>query len=147
MVSHGIGKTTSSAAHSRLASLALCVLLMGVGTADAASSDRSDSSIEPKTAIKDGSAVRKIVGLELRGEGSMRSFEIVSDGPVIWTSYRDGRGRLVVELPNTKPTQDVLELDLFDDLIRSAIFDVVAVGQRPMSRLEDATVVSGCVAE
>ena len=135
MVSHGIRETTSSAAHWRLASLALCVLLLDVGSAGAASSVNSNSSIGVKPAATDISAVRKIIGLDLRTEGSIRSFAIVSDGPVIWTSYRDGRGRLVVELPNSEPTQDVIALDLNDDLVRSATFNVLDAGQSPMSRL------------
>ena len=135
MVSHGIGKSTSSAAHWRLASLALCVLLMDVGTAGAASSARSNSSIDVQPASSAVADVRKIVWLALRREGSLRSLEIVGDGPLVWTSYRDRRGRLIVELPNSKPTQAVLALDLFDDLVRSAVLDVVATGRRPMSRL------------
>jgi len=135
MVSHGIGKSTSSTAHWRLASLALCVLLMDVGTAGAASSARSNSSIDAKPASSGVADVRKIVWLALRREGSLRSLEIVGDGPLVWTSYRDGRGRLIVELPNSKPTQAVLALDLFDDLVRSAVLNVVATGRRPMSRL------------
>ena len=116
--------------------MALCVLLMDFGTAGAASSARSNSSIDVKPASGDVADVRKIVWFALRREGSLRSLEIVGDGALIWTSYRDGRGRLIVELPNSRPTQAVLALDLFDDdLVRSAVFDVVAAGQRPMSRL------------
>ncbi|MCP4200327.1 MAG: type IV pilus secretin PilQ [bacterium] len=136
MVSHGIGNKNASAAKRRLAPLALlCVLLMSFGITGAAHTAPADSSVEATPAVSDVSAVRRIVGLELRRQGALRSFEVVTDGPVIWTSFRDGHGRLVVELPNSNPAKDVLALDLSDDLVRSAAFEVVAAGQRPMSRL------------
>lgn len=135
MVSHGIRKNTASAALGRLVAQAFGILLMGSAVAGVAQSAPAATSSEARPMARDVTSVRQIVGLDLRREGVMRSFEISSDGPVIWTSYRDGRGRLVVELPNSEPTADVLALDLFDDLIKSAVFEVVSAGQRPMSRL------------
>ena len=36
--------------------------------------------------------------------------EVASDGALVWTTYREADGRLVIELPNSTPAESVVDL-------------------------------------
>ena len=56
-------------------------------------------------------------------------------GPLVWTSYRDPDGNLVIELPNSLPAPGLADLDLSQGLIESARVEVQDGGDRPLTRL------------
>ncbi|MDH3684078.1 MAG: type IV pilus secretin PilQ, partial [Acidimicrobiia bacterium] len=60
---------------------------------------------------------------------------VASSGPMIWTSYRDIEGNLIIELPNSKPSAEVASLELEDKLVASAHVQVEESGDRPLTRL------------
>ncbi|MFN7941710.1 MAG: type IV pilus secretin PilQ [Thermoanaerobaculia bacterium] len=59
---------------------------------------------------------------------------LAATSPLVWTSYRDADGDLVVELPNARPDDAVHDLALPDGLVES-VRVTVEQGDRPLTRL------------
>ena len=61
--------------------------------------------------------------------------EVASDGSLVWTTYRDADGRLVIELPNSTPAESVIDLWPEEGLLESVEVATVNGGDRPLTRL------------
>jgi type IV pilus assembly protein PilQ len=60
---------------------------------------------------------------------------VATSGPLVWTSYRDADGNLVVELPNSLPVATIAGLDLQQGMVESARLLVEDNADRPLTRL------------
>jgi type IV pilus assembly protein PilQ len=77
--------------------------------------------------------------LELR-EGAPEVFvDLEASAPLVWTSYRNPEGKVVVELPNAVPSPRVQDISPEDGLVSSVKVQRESEGSRPMTRLVIAT--------
>jgi len=65
--------------------------------------------------------------------------EIVSDSTLVWTTYRDGNGDLVVELPNARPGYGVVNRLYSEGLVAGVRVASAGVPSRPLTRLVIST--------
>jgi type IV pilus assembly protein PilQ len=61
--------------------------------------------------------------------------ELVADSALVWTTYRDADGALVIELPNTRPLADVRAENPPAGLVSSVAVAVDETSGRPLTRL------------
>jgi type IV pilus assembly protein PilQ len=84
-------------------------------------------------------APTEIRTLELR-EGAPEVFvDLEASAPLVWTSYRNPEGKVVVELPNAVPAPRVQDVNPEDGLVSSVKVQRDSEGSRPMTRLVIAT--------
>lgn len=81
----------------------------------------------------------EIQSLELRAGEPEVHLEVAADAPLMWTSFRDPEGRLIIELPNTVTGGGVA--DLFPDagLVSAIRVETPTRDGGPMTRLVVAT--------
>ncbi|MEM7583916.1 MAG: type IV pilus secretin PilQ [Acidobacteriota bacterium] len=77
----------------------------------------------------------EIRSLDLKGSRGLESVELMADRPLVWTSFRDSAGDLVIELPNSVPAQTVRSLESPEGLIAAVDIERVDDASRPMTRL------------
>jgi type IV pilus assembly protein PilQ len=81
----------------------------------------------------------EIRALDLR-EGAPEVFvDLEASAPLVWTSFRNPEGRVVIELPNAVPAAKVQDVTPDDGLIASVKVQRETEGLRPMTRLVIAT--------
>ena len=86
-------------------------------------------------AVKATAATAEIRSLDLR-EGAPEVFvEVEASAPLVWTSFRNADGKVVVELPNALPAATVAGLRPEDGLVSSLAVEKEDQGSRPMTRL------------
>ncbi len=61
--------------------------------------------------------------------------ELVADSALVWTTYRDADGALVIELPNTRPLESVHAANPPAGLVSSVAVAVDETSDRPLTRL------------
>jgi len=81
----------------------------------------------------------EIQHLDVYDESPGARIEIRSDLPLVWTSYRDAEGNLVIDLPNTEATADLSDRTFDDGLVASVRVSSAGVPSRPLTRLVVAT--------
>ncbi|MEA2603929.1 MAG: type pilus assembly protein PilQ [Acidobacteriota bacterium] len=85
------------------------------------------------------SSTAEIRSLDLR-EGAPEVFiDLEASAPLVWTSFRNAEGRVIVELPNAVPRAGLADLSPADGLISSLAIQKSEEGSRPMTRLVIAT--------
>jgi type IV pilus assembly protein PilQ len=93
---------------------------------------------ETKAASPQGAAA-EIRSLDLR-EGAPEVFiDLDASAPLVWTSFRNAEGKVIVELPNTVPRASLADLSPADGLVSSLAIQKSDEGSRPMTRLVIAT--------
>src|SRR3954466_2453070 len=81
----------------------------------------------------------EIRSLDLR-EGAPDVFvDLEASAPLVWTSFRNADGRVVVELPNAVPGPKVVDLAPEEGLVSSLTVQKSEEGSRPLTRLVIAT--------
>ncbi|HXO42824.1 MAG TPA: AMIN domain-containing protein, partial [Thermoanaerobaculia bacterium] len=101
-------------------------------TAQAAPAADAKASVSP-------AAVTEIRALELR-EGAPDVFvDLEASAPLVWTSFRNPEGKVVVELPNAVPSPRVQDVNPDDGLVSSVKVQRETEGSRPMTRLTIST--------
>src|SRR6185295_10779768 len=96
-----------------------------------------EAAAEPKAAAS--SAPAEIRSLDLR-EGAPEAFvDLEASAPLVWTSFRNAEGRIVVELPNAVPGSRLTDLAPEEGLISSLDIQSSEEGSRPLTRLVIAT--------
>jgi type IV pilus assembly protein PilQ len=86
-----------------------------------------------------GVAVAEIRALDLR-EGAPEVFvDLESSAPLVWTSFRNADGKVVVELPNSAAREGLADLSPEDGLVSALQVQRNPEGSRPMTRLVIAT--------
>ena len=61
--------------------------------------------------------------------------DLQASGPLVWTSYRDAAGRLVIELPNTRPAPGVGDWSSPSGLLARLAVELDTSSDRPLTRL------------
>ncbi len=85
------------------------------------------------------SSPAEIRTLDLR-EGAPEVFiDLEASAPLVWTSFRNAEGRVIVELPNAVPRASLADLSPTDGLVSSLAIQKSDEGSRPMTRLVIAT--------
>src|SRR4051812_34197446 len=85
------------------------------------------------------SSPAEIRTLDLR-EGAPEVFiDLEASAPLVWTSFRNAEGRVIVELPNAVPRASLADLSPADGLVSSLAIQKSDEGSRPMTRLVIAT--------
>ncbi len=73
--------------------------------------------------------------MEVR-EGAPETFlELGASAPLVWTSFRNADGQVVLELPNSKPGPDLADLAPSSGLVSSVRIERDSQGTRPLMRL------------
>jgi type IV pilus assembly protein PilQ len=81
------------------------------------------------------SASTEIRSLDIR-EGAPEVYvDLEASGPLVWTSFRNTDGQVVVELPNALPSAGLADLAPADGLVSSLKVERNEEGSRPMTRL------------
>jgi type IV pilus assembly protein PilQ len=95
-------------------------------------------SVTP-TETKAATPPTEIRALDLR-EGAPETFvDLEASAPLVWTSYRNSEGRVVVELPNALPGAGVADLSPAEGLVAALTVEKNQEGTRPLTRLVIAT--------
>ena len=81
----------------------------------------------------------EVTAIELREGAPGARVEITSSEPLVWTSFRDAQGRVVVELPNAVPAAGVGDLEPADGLVERIGVSAEQQGRRPLTRLVIST--------
>jgi type IV pilus secretin PilQ/predicted competence protein len=127
-----------------IASAAMVMVAVGVGctaskparVVEAAPAASREAPAETKAA---SSAPAEIRSLDLR-EGAPEAFvDLEASAPLVWTSFRNAEGRVVVELPNAVPGARLTDLAPAEGLVSSLAIQKSEEGTRPMTRLVIAT--------
>jgi len=85
------------------------------------------------------SAPAEIRSLDLREGAPEALVDLEASAPLVWTSFRNAEGRVVVELPNAVPGPRLTDLAPEEGLISSLSIQKSEEGSRPMTRLVIAT--------
>src|SRR5436305_5610396 len=100
-----------------------------------AAADPAHGAASAKAAV----APAEIRSLDLR-EGAPEVFlDIEASVPLVWTSFRNAQGQVVVELPNAVPGARVADLAPKEGLIASIKVERQSDGSRPLTRLVVST--------
>jgi type IV pilus assembly protein PilQ len=102
----------------------------GAAAPVSASTQASISSIPP---------IAQIATLEVYEAAPGAWVEVGSNGPLIWTTYRDSQGNLVVELPNARPDAALVNRAYPVGLVASIRIATAGTDARPLTRLVIAT--------
>lgn len=112
----------------------LTALWLGCALASVASAARPGAQPAADSGVLSRDPL-KIRSLDLR-EGAPGLFlDVMATGPVVWTSFRDADGRLIVELPNTEPAQGVTGLNPAEGLVAAVGLERDVRANRPVTRL------------
>lgn len=130
----------SDAWQRRSAALAIASLVLGFACtsskpAKVVEAAPAEASKPAAADARPASAAAEIRSLELR-EGAPEVFvDLESSAPLVWTSFRNAEGQVVVELPNALPGAAVSDLSPADGLVASLQVQRAQEGSRPLTRL------------
>ncbi len=123
---------------------AVCAVTSSAYVAEAAPApsraDAAGSAVtRPKTESKSAQSSTEIRSLDLR-EGAPDIFvDLEASAPLVWTSFRNADGHVVVELPNSVPGPRLADLSPGEGLVSSVAVQKSQEGSRPLTRLVIAT--------
>jgi type IV pilus assembly protein PilQ len=96
----------------------------------------SEAPAEAKTAAP---APAEIRSLDLREGAPGIYIDLEASAPLVWTSFRNADGKVVIELPNAVPKAGLADLTPEEGLIASLKIENATEGSRPMTRLVVST--------
>lgn len=100
----------------------------------------ADPAARPAPAeAKAAQAPVEIRSMDLREGAPEVIVDLEASAPMVWTSFRNAEGRVVVELPNAIPGTGVADLAPEEGLISSLTVQKSEEGSRPLTRLVIAT--------
>ena len=112
-------------------------LQLGCASSGGRQSAKGAASTQPDGAVS-SSQVRKpaeIRSLELETEAGVETVKLVADRPLVWTSFRDPQGDLVIELPNSIPGVSVQSIERRRGLVAAVKVELIDDAARPLTRL------------
>jgi type IV pilus assembly protein PilQ len=127
-----------------VASVAVLAVAIGAGCAsskparvvEAKPAAASEAPAEAKTAAP---APAEIRSLDLREGAPGVYIDLEASAPLVWTSFRNADGKVVIELPNAVPKAGLADLAPEEGLIASLKIENATEGSRPMTRLVVST--------
>lgn len=129
------GTRTSRRTLGILLALALPLLQWGCSSAPAEKAQTGGDSPAAGSAATPARQAAQISAIGLADEGSTAAIEVKADRSLVWTSFRNADGDLVVELPNSEPAAGVGEPAATGGLVSTLSVERVADGGRPLTRL------------
>ena len=119
--------------------LGIAVFVGGCASSSTSPSAEESATLESTTfEVADETAVSlRSLDLEEAASGSLLALR--GDGPLVWTSYRDGDGVLVIELPNTIVDPSVTSFTVREGLVSEVDVMAEADAGRPLTRLRVST--------
>lgn len=134
------------------AGLVLLLALAGLGLGTGCRSSRpvpaepmppegaaAEPAAEPEAPAEALPEALEVTGIEIREGAPGARVEITSSEPLVWTSFRDAEGHVVVELPNAVPGPGVGDLEPEDGLVERITVSEEQPARRPLTRLVIAT--------
>ncbi|MES1241608.1 MAG: type IV pilus secretin PilQ [Acidobacteriota bacterium] len=124
-----------------VASVALIALSAGIGCTSSkpARVVEATPAAQEAPATTRAAAVAEIRTLDLREGAPEVLVDLESSAPLVWTSFRNAEGKVVVELPNSTPKEGLADLSPEDGLVSSLLVQRNEEGTRPLTRLVIAT--------
>jgi type IV pilus assembly protein PilQ len=127
-----------------IASVALLAVAAGAGCtsskpARVVEATPAATSAAPAEAKTSAPAPAEIRSLDLREGAPEVYIDLEASAPLVWTSFRNADGKVVVELPNAVPRPGLAGLNPEDGLVASLKVENGTEGSRPMTRLVIAT--------
>ncbi|HKI85364.1 MAG TPA: AMIN domain-containing protein, partial [Thermoanaerobaculia bacterium] len=125
-----------------LAVLAWALLLAACSSAPPPKTSAQAAPSETEATVAATPAAQKateIRSLELREGAPGMILDIKADAPLVWTTYRNADGNLVVELPNTEPAKSVSDLSPEEGLVKAVSVAQQETDQGPLTQLVIAT--------
>lgn len=120
-----------------LTAVALTVLVGGCSSAKRQSAGSPAAApAPPPSGVVSSARVRQpaaIEALEVSDDG--RLLELKADRPLVWTSFRDAEGALVIELPNSVPQPEVGDVQRTSGLVTAVDVELLEDADRPLTRL------------
>ena len=116
--------------------LVLALLIFQLGCSS--SGEREATTVAEPAPVGAATQVRtpaEIGTMDLIDDGDRASIELRADRPLVWTSFRNAEGDLVVELPNSMPIDSVTGVDSPSGLVRQVDVERLDDAQRPLTRL------------
>ncbi len=95
----------------------------------------SPATLTTPAATAAASGPLEIQAVELYDEAPGMQLEVSTSGELVWTSYRDASGNLVVELPNTMPVARLADVSLAQGMVESAHLEVRDENDGPLTQL------------
>jgi type IV pilus assembly protein PilQ len=122
---------------------ALCALPVLAALAGCTSSSKPARVVEAKPAAaeapaaetKTAPAAAEIRAMDLREGAPEVYLDLEASAPLVWTSFRNSEGKVVVELPNALPAAKLHDLAPEEGLVASVKVERATEGSRPMTRL------------
>lgn len=117
--------------------LVVALLLLQWGCSSANSERVETGSEVPATtaAATPARQAAQISSIGLQDQGGSAAIEVKADRSLVWTSFRNADGDLVVELPNSEPAADIGQVEPTGGLVSALEVERVADGGRPLTRL------------
>ncbi len=115
--------------------MVLAATLIWSGCAAAASESVARSSEPVPPAAAPASTPATISRLAVVEGAPGTRIELTADSSLVWNSYRDADGALVIELPNARPAAEVRAQNPPTGLVSSVAVSVDETGGRPLTRL------------
>jgi len=116
----------------------VALLAVGCGSApgpSAAQRPAADGASAPAVAAKNEAKVAaRLQEISVREGAPGMQVDLRTDQPVVWTSYRDGLGALVIELPDTLPAEGLGNVP-GEGLLAGIEVVAETAGERPLTRL------------
>ena len=129
---------TLKRAHWQLTAAVAAILVLQLGCASSGGRGApSPASSQPEGAVS-STQVRmpaEILSLELEAERGAESVKLTADRPLVWTSFRNNDGDLVIELPNSVPASSVRSVERDQGLVAAVDVEKVDDAARPLTRL------------
>ncbi|HYG64054.1 MAG TPA: AMIN domain-containing protein, partial [Thermoanaerobaculia bacterium] len=95
----------------------------------------TEAASTASAAARTAPAATEIRSLDLREGAPEVYIDLEANGPLVWTSYRNADGRVIVELPNAVPADAVADLAPEEGLVSSLKVERAEEGSRPLTRL------------
>ena len=121
-----------------LTALAAAALALQIGCSSTGQPrPQSSEAAQPESAVSTAQVRQpaEIRSLELESGPGSQSVELRASRPLVWTSFRDAAGDLVIELPNSVPAATVRSLDADEGLIAAVDIERIDDAARPLTRL------------
>lgn len=142
-----VQRTRSALGWRWIAAIAAIVLIspvIGACSSAGGSPPESGASASGTAARVDGFAMATpppvtIQSVELREGAPGVELEVRASGAMVWTSYRNADGNLVVELPNSSPDSTLTSLTAPEGLVARVLVESDSSGARPVTRLTITT--------
>ena len=129
---------TAASGRRRLA-LALAALVIAACSGAPAPQTASPGTADAPVGGGVAAAQVEIESVELLPTAAGATVELLTNGPLVWTTYRDGDENLVVELPNSRPATGLADQAPADGLVAAVRFESEDSGVRPLTRVVIAT--------